>query len=115
MTTLTVTPEALDAVREIVQREAITDPLVSVRWRRGEADLHRAADGSAVWIRFNAGWEAAVLDLANLEKDGVAWSSPIREMHGYRFSMSGGPTPQPVQECRLDSEDGRLVIREPEA
>jgi hypothetical protein len=112
MAALTVTPQALDCIRQIIEREEIRRPLVAVAWSAGPADLSRNSAGKAVWVREPSGWLATVLDLAEVEEATGVWSGPVLEMHGYKFSFSERPAPPPFEGCTLACEGGKLVIHE---
>ena len=111
MTAPIVTREALACIARSIDREQMQDPLVAVAWSRGQADLKRGAVGEAVWEQEPPGWVVTVIDLAEVEKTG-AWSSPIVEMHGYRFSLRGKPESPQLEGCTLACEAGELVIHE---
>jgi ribosomal protein L16 Arg81 hydroxylase len=112
MAALTVTPQALDCIRQIIEREEIRSPLVAVAWSSGQAELRRNAAGEAVWEREPSGWLATVLDLEEVEEAAGAWSGPVLEMHGYKFSFSERPSPPQFEGCTLACEGGKLVIHE---
>jgi hypothetical protein len=112
MAALTVTPQALACIRQIIVREEIRSPLVAVAWSSGQADLSRNESGQAVWVREPARWSATVLDLAEIEEAVGAWSVPVLEMHGYKFSFTERPAPPQFEGCTLACEGGQLVIHE---
>jgi hypothetical protein len=90
MAALTVTPDALDCIRPIIEREEIRSPLVAVAWSPGLADLNRGTAGEAVWVRGWSGWLATLLDLAEVEAAAGSWAGPILEMHGSSFPFLKG-------------------------
>jgi hypothetical protein len=112
MARFTVTPEALALIQECVEAEEVKAPVVAVAWSKGAADLRRDAAGSAVWERESPGWKTSVLDLEELAEAGVAWSSPVIELHGYKFSLLGKPEAPQLWGCTLAAEGGKLVVLE---
>jgi hypothetical protein len=111
MRTLLVSPSALAHIHATIRNERITRPLVVVVWSKGNAELKRADNGEAVWVREPDEWLTTVLDLENVG----AWHSPVRKLHGFNFSLSGRPGSPDLEGCTLECEGGHLVIHETRA
>jgi hypothetical protein len=107
-----VADSALVLIRECIEAEEVKRPLVAVVWAKGAADVRRDAAGAAIWERESAGWKASVMDLDELAEAGLAWSSPIVELHGYKFSLLGKPESPQLEGCTLAAEGGKLVVHE---
>jgi hypothetical protein len=112
MARLIVTPEALALIQECIEAEEVRSPVVAVAWSKGAADLRRGAVGEVVWEREAPGWKASVLDLDELAEAGVAWTSPIVELYGYKFSLFGKPESPQLEGCTLTAKGGKLVVDE---
>lgn len=112
MAALTVTPEALECIRTLIEREEIAQPIVSVGWDPGATDLKRLADGTAIWTRETPRWLAAVLDGAELAAAGVEPPIATAHMYGYPFVLHGKADAPLLENCILACEGGKLVVYE---
>jgi hypothetical protein len=55
---VTITPEAIAMIERLIVESELSW-FVTIRWRKGAADNHRAADGGVVWdVQPNPGWVA---------------------------------------------------------
>ena len=112
MAALVVTPEAVECIRTLIEKEEIAQPIVSVGWDPGVADLKRRADGTAVWTHETPSWLAVVLDGAELTEAGVEPPVATAYMHGYPFILHGKTGAPLLENCTLTCEGGKLVVHE---
>jgi hypothetical protein len=112
MAELVVTQAALAHIRALIAREEIVRPMVCVSWHSGQADLHRGANGEALWTREEARWIAGVLDAHELEEAGVEAPTPNMHVENLPFALVGRAEMPLLEGCTLTVEQGELVVLE---
>jgi hypothetical protein len=106
-------------IANAVRLEEMSDPLVSVCWLEGQAELKRGSNGEAVWGREPSGWGATVMDLGEVERAsralvapgvGVQLPTSNLSLHGYKFYVYGRRDNRSMEGCTLDAGEGGVIV-----